>query len=58
MLPWLFNVYMDGVVREINARKLGRDHSLVNSDDREWKISQIPFANDMVLVEDIEYREA
>ncbi len=24
MLPWLFNVYMDGVVREINARMAGR----------------------------------
>ena len=24
MSPWLFNVYMDGVVREVNARVLGR----------------------------------
>ena len=23
MSPWLFNVYMDGVVREVNARVLG-----------------------------------
>ena len=22
--PWLFNVYMDGVVREVNVRVLGR----------------------------------
>ena len=24
MLPWLFNLYIDGVVREVNARVLGR----------------------------------
>ena len=23
MSPWLFNVYMDGVVREVNVRVLG-----------------------------------
>ena len=22
--PWLFNVYMDGVVREVNVRALGK----------------------------------
>ncbi len=32
MLPWLFYVYMDGVVREVNARMLGRSLSLVNAD--------------------------
>ena len=25
MSPWLFNVYMDGVVREVNVRVLGKD---------------------------------
>ena len=24
MSPWLFNVYMDGVVREVNIRVLGK----------------------------------
>ena len=24
MSPWLFNVYMDGVVREVNVRALGK----------------------------------
>ncbi len=35
MSPWLFNVYMDGVVREVNARMLGKGLSLVNADDIE-----------------------
>ncbi len=30
MSPWLFNVYMDGVISEIHARMLGRGLSLVN----------------------------
>ncbi len=34
MSPW-FNVYMDGVVREVHARMLGRGLSLVNADGRE-----------------------
>ncbi len=34
MSPWLYNVYMDGVVREVNMRKLGRSLSLVNVDSR------------------------
>ena len=24
MSPWLFNVYMDGVIREVNVRVLGK----------------------------------
>ncbi len=34
MSPWLFNVYMDGVVRDVHARSLGRGSSLVNADGR------------------------
>ena len=29
MSPWLFNLYMDGVVREVQARTLGRGAQLV-----------------------------
>ena len=28
MSPWLFNVYKDGVVREVNVRGLGKGWSL------------------------------
>ncbi len=30
--PWLFNVYVDGVVRELNTIMLGRGLSLVNAE--------------------------
>ncbi len=46
MSTWMFNVYMDGVVREVNARMLGRSLSLTNGDDREWNLSQLLFADD------------
>ena len=32
---------MDGVVREVNVRMLGKGLNLVNTVDREWKISQL-----------------
>ena len=50
----LFNIYIDDVVRESNTRILDRGLSLVNSDDREWKISQLLFADDIALVADSE----
>ena len=30
MSPWLFNVYMDGVVREVNVRVLGKGLELLS----------------------------
>ena len=35
MLLWLFNLYIDGVVREVNARVLGRGLKLVDGNDNE-----------------------
>ena len=35
MLPWLFNLYIDGAVREVNARVLGRGLKLVDGNDNE-----------------------
>ena len=31
MSPWLFNVYMDGVVREVNIRVLGKELELLSA---------------------------
>ena len=31
MSPWLFNVYMDGVVREVNVRVLGKGLRLMSA---------------------------
>ncbi len=45
---------MDGVVREVHARMLGRGLSLVNADGREWNLSQLLFADDTALVADSE----
>ncbi len=56
MLLWLLNAYMDGVVREVNARMLGRGLSLVNTDGIEWNLNQLLFADDTALVNDSEGR--
>ncbi len=54
MSLWLFSVYMDGVVREVNARMLGRGLSLAGDDGREWSLNQLLFADDNALVADSE----
>ena len=52
MSPWLFNLYIDGVVREVNARVLGRRLKLVDGNDNEWELNQLLFADDTVVVAD------
>ena len=54
MSPWLFNLYIDGVVREVNARALGRGLKLVDGNDNEWELNQLLFADDTVVVADSE----
>ncbi len=54
VLPWLFSVYMGGVVREVNARMLGRGLSLAGDDGREWSLNQLLFSDDTALVADSE----
>ena len=50
MLPWLFNLYIDRVVREVNARVLGRGLKMVDGNDNEWELNQLLFADDTVVV--------
>ena len=54
MSPWLFNLYIDGVVREVNARALGRGLKLVDGNDNEWELNQLLFADDTVVEADSE----
>ena len=54
MSPWLCNLYIDGVVREVNAQVLGRGLKLVDGNDNEWELNQLLFADDTVVVADYE----
>ena len=36
--PWLFNLYIDGVVREVNVRVLTSGLKLVDGNDNEWEL--------------------
>ena len=50
--PWLFNVYMDGVVREVNVRVLGKGLDLLSANDGRFEINQLLFADDTAFVAD------
>ena len=50
--PWL--LYMDGVVREVNGRVLGKRLQLLRANGVMFKISQLLFADDTALVADSE----
>ena len=54
MSPWLFNLYIDGVVREVNARVLGRGVELLDGNGNDWRLNQLLFADDTVVVADSE----
>ena len=54
MSPWLFNVYMDDVVQEVNVRVLGKGLELLNANGGRFKINQLLFADDTALVADSE----
>ena len=52
MSPWLFNVYIDGVVREVNVRVLGKALELLSANSDRFEINQLLFADDTALVAD------
>ena len=45
MSPWLCNLYMDGVVREVNVRVLGKGLELLSINDGRFQINQLLFAD-------------
>ena len=49
MSPWLFNVNMDGVVREVNVRVLGKGLELLSVNGGRFEINQLLFADDTAL---------
>ena len=56
MSPWLFNVFMDRVVREVKMITLGRGLGMKGENGCEWKVSQLLFADDTALVVSTEER--
>ena len=54
MSPWLFNVYMDGVVQDVNVRVFGKGLELLNANGGRFEINQLLFADDTSLVADSE----
>ena len=56
MSPWLFDVFMDGVVREVNAGVLLIGLELLSVNDGRFEINQLLFADDTKLVAESEQK--
>ena len=54
MSLWLFNVYMDGAVRERNVRVLGKGLELLSANGGRFETNQQLFADDTALLVDSE----
>ena len=54
MSPWLFNVHMDCVVRELIVRVLGRGLELLRANGGRFEINQLLFTDATPLVDDSE----
>ena len=52
MSPWLFNVYVDGVVRQVNVRVLGIGLELQSANGGRCETNQLLFADDTAVVAD------
>ena len=54
MSPCLFNVYMDGVAREVNVTVLGKWPELLSVNGSRFEINQLLFADNTALAADSE----
>ena len=54
MSPWLFNMNMDRVVREVNTRVWRRGVEMIGQRGNAGMIDQLLYANDEVLIADSE----
>ena len=52
MSAWLFNVCMDGVVREVNVMVLGKELQLLSANGGRFDINQLLLADHTALVAD------
>ena len=50
MSPWLFYMFIDGVVRDVFSRVNGMGVKMSENGEREWVLSQLLFADDTALV--------
>ena len=50
IFPWLFNVYMGGVVQEVNARVFGKGLKLLSVNGDWFEINQLLFADNTAAV--------
>ncbi len=53
MSPWLFNIYMDGVMRKVKG-KVGEAEVRLYDEGRKWVLNSILFADDTVLIAESE----
>ena len=53
MFPWLSNIYMDGVMKEVNMG-MGRKGVSFMEDRREWRLPNLLYTNDLVLCGELE----
>lgn len=49
MSPWLFNIFINGVVRQMTARIKKQRARVVYGSKRKWEVSQVLFADDTIL---------
>ena len=53
MSPWLFNVYMDGVMKEVEMGMGSRGVRFLE-DGREWRLHDLLYADNLVLCGELE----
>ena len=53
MFPWLFNVYIDAVMKEVKMG-MGRRGVRFQEEGREWRLPGLLYAGDLVLCGELE----
>jgi hypothetical protein len=50
--PWLFNIFIDGVLAEINALVVERRAAMISDGGGKWQLNQRLYADDTTIVAD------